>query len=126
MQRKLMCLCLVVTLIAVAATLIACGDGVHHTKYIAVADSSNNRVLLYSFPVTTGQAASLVLGQTDLVSSNSATSVAGLSYPIKAVSDASGNLWVADCSNNRVVEYKTPFSNGMTATTVLGEPDMNT
>ncbi len=126
MPKKLTSVCLFAALIAVAASLIACGGGVHPTKYIAVADSSNNRVLLYSVPVTTSQAATIVLGQADLTSSTSATSATGLSYPIKAVSDASGNLWVADCDNNRVVEYKTPFSNGMAATTVLGAPDMNT
>lgn len=128
MSKKRRYLCSVAALTAIAATLIACGGsaGAPATKYVAVADSSNNRVLLYAVPVSTSQAANLVLGQTDFTSNGSATSAAGLNYPIKAITDASGNLWVADCSNNRVVEYKTPFSTGMSATTVLGEPDMNT
>jgi sugar lactone lactonase YvrE len=119
--------CFATALAAIAAILTACGSsGSQPTKSIAVADSSNNRILLYSVPVATGQAASIVLGQSDFTSSNSTTSAAGLSYPIKATADASGNLWVADYSNNRVLEYKAPFSNGMSASVVLGEPDMNT
>lgn len=118
----------VIALTAIAATLTGCGSNntVAPTKYVAVADSSNNRVLLYSVPVSSGQAADIVLGQADFTSSGYATSASGLSYPIKAVADSAGNLWVAECSNNRVVEYKTPFSNGTSASIVLGEPDMNT
>ena len=119
--------CFIAALMAISATLVACGSGnTAATKYVAVADSSNSRILLYSVPTSTGQAANFVLGQADFTSNNSVTSATGLDYPIKAIADSSGNLWVADCDNNRVVEYKTPFSNGMAATTVLGEPDMNT
>lgn len=118
--------CFIAVLIAIAAALAGCGNGVHPTKYIAVADSDNNRVLLYPVPITNAQAATIVLGQADFTSSNSATSATGLSFPVKAVSDHSGNLWVAECDNSRIVEYKPPFSNGMSASVVLGQPDMNT
>ncbi len=127
MQNTRKFVCLIAALAAIAATLIACGSSATHpTKYIAVADSDNSRILLYPVPVTTGQAATIVLGQADFTSSSGATSATGLQFPVKATADASGNVWVADCNNNRVVEYKAPFSNGMSATTVLGEPDMNT
>ncbi|HEV2468879.1 MAG TPA: NHL repeat-containing protein [Candidatus Sulfotelmatobacter sp.] len=127
MPKKRAYVCLI-ALTAIAATLTGCGsnNSVAPTKYVAVADSSNNRVLLYSVPVSSGQAADIVLGQTDFTSSTGATSASGSNYPVKAVADSAGNLWVAECSNNRVVEYKTPFSNGMSASIVLGEPDMNT
>ncbi len=119
--------CLVAALGVIAATLIACGSSATHpTKYIAVADSDNNRILLYPVPISTGQAATIVLGQADFTSSSNATSAAGSAFPVKATADASGNLWVAECDNSRVVEYKAPFTNGMSATVVLGEPDMNT
>lgn len=119
--------CLIVALTAAAAILGACGAGNNAaTKYVAVADSSNSRILLYSVPAATGQAATFVLGQPDFTSNNSMTSATGLDYPVKATADSSGNVWVADCDNNRVVEYTTPFSNGMAASIVLGEPDMNT
>lgn len=127
MPKKRAYVCLIV-LSAIAAT-VGCGgpgNNVPPTKYVAVADSDNSRILLYSVPVTSGQAASIVLGQADFTSGSSATSATGLNYPVKAVADSTGNLWVADCSNNRVVEYTTPFTNGMSASLVLGEPDMNT
>lgn len=128
MPKKRAYACLI-ALTAIAATLTGCGSSnssVAPTKYVAVADSSNNRVLLYSVPASTGQAANFVLGQADFTSSGYATSASGSYYPVKAVADSAGNLWVAECSNNRVVEYTAPFSNGMSASIVLGEPDMNT
>jgi len=131
------CLCLIGELIAITFMLIGCGGSASSggsgsvppptgSKYIAVADAINHRVLLYSGPITSGQAANIVLGQADFNSSTSATSATGLFDPTKIVADSSGNLWVADCGNNRVVEYKTPFSSGMAASIVLGQPDMNT
>ena len=36
--------------------------------------------------------------------------------------DGSGNLWVADAFNQRVLEYTPPFSNGMAASLELGQP----
>ena len=126
MSKKWAQVCLTAVLAVTAATLIGCGSGVTPTKYVAVADSNNSRIVLFSVPVTTGQAANVVLGQADFTSSGGATSATGLNYPIKATADSSGNLWVADCSNSRVVEYKTPFASGMAASVVLGEPDMNT
>jgi len=127
MPKKRAYVCLI-ALTAIAAVMMGCGSGktIPPTKYVAVADSSNNRVLLFSVPVTTGQAASFVLGQADFISNASATSATGLNYPIKATADSAGNVWVAECDNNRVLEFKAPFSNGMSASVVLGEPDMNT
>jgi hypothetical protein len=127
MPKKRAYLCLI-ALIAIAATFMGCGSSksVVPTKYVAVADSSNSRVLLYSVPVSTGQAADFVLGQPDFISGASSTTATGLDYPIKAIADSAGNVWVADCDNNRVVEYAAPFSNGMSASVVLGEPDMVT
>lgn len=127
MPKKRAYVCLI-AVTAIAVTLVGCGSSkkIAPTKYVAVADSSNNRVLLYSVPVTTGQAANFVLGQPDFTSNGTAASATGLDYPVKATADSAGNVWVADCSNNRVVEYKAPFSNGMSASLVLGEPDMNT
>lgn len=127
MPKKRAYVCLI-ALTTIAATFVGCGsaNSPDPTKYVAVADSSNNRILLYSVPVATGQAANFVLGQADFTSSGYATSATQLDYPVKATADSSGNLWVADCDNNRVVEYMAPFSNGMSASLVLGEPDMNT
>jgi sugar lactone lactonase YvrE len=86
-----------------------------------VADSENNRVLLFNAPFTTGQNASVVLGQSDFTSSSQATSATGLNDPTHVVADAHGNLWVSDWGNNRVLQYKQPFSSGMAASLVLGQ-----
>ncbi|MGH9495378.1 MAG: NHL repeat-containing protein, partial [Candidatus Sulfotelmatobacter sp.] len=128
MPKKRTCVCLI-ALAAITATLMGCGSStkpIAATKYVAVADSNNNRILLYSVPISTAQAANFVLGQADFTSNGYATSSTGLSYPIKAAADSAGNVWVADCGNNRVVEYQAPFANGLGASIVLGEPDMNT
>jgi sugar lactone lactonase YvrE len=72
-------------------------------------------------PLGTGEAATLVIGQTDFTSSGSGTTattmngVGGISF------DKKGNLWVADVFNNRVLRYKSPLSTGEAATLVIGQ-----
>ncbi len=69
-----------------------------------VADYFNNRALFYPFGSTT---ATRVYGQGGSFTSNSANTVNanGLSNPAALALDGSGNLYVADKSNNRVLEY---------------------
>jgi sugar lactone lactonase YvrE len=87
-----------------------------------VVDSSNNRVLEYEPPFTTGEAASLVIGQTSLTGTTDTSASGGLFGPTGIAFDPSGNLWVVDSGNNRVLEFKTPFSNGESASLVIGQP----
>jgi sugar lactone lactonase YvrE len=89
-----------------------------------VADSGNNRMLEFKAPFTTGEAASLVIGQTDFTSSGSATTSTGLFYPSAVVFDSSGNLWVADSGNNRILEFEAPFTTGEAASLLIGQPDL--
>lgn len=101
------------------------------TAHIAVADSGNNRILVYNAPLTTDESASVVIGQTSFTQSlanqgNQAPSAATLFSPEGLAMDPSGNLWVADSSNCRVLEFKPPFTNGMRASVVLGQPDFQT
>jgi sugar lactone lactonase YvrE len=86
-----------------------------------VADGGNDRILEYKAPFSTGMNASLVLGQSSFTTSNAAATQAGLSIPGSLAFDSSGNLWVADTENNRVLEYDLPFSDGMQASLVLGQ-----
>jgi sugar lactone lactonase YvrE len=86
-----------------------------------VADAHNNRVVRFSKPISTGGSESLVLGQTSFTASGCAATATGLCFPTATAFDSSGNLWVADSNNNRIVEYKAPFSNGESASTVLGQ-----
>ena len=91
-----------------------------------VADTFNDRVLKFAPPFADGMAASLVIGQTDFVSSGSATTASGLDFPVGIAFDRAGNLWIGDAHNNRVLEYVPAFANGMNASLVLGQPDLVT
>lgn len=85
-----------------------------------VADWQSNRVLMFKPPFTTGMPASLVIGQTDFTHALAATSQTGLYLPRGLGFDATGNLWIADQGNNRVLMFKPPFTNGMAASLVIG------
>jgi sugar lactone lactonase YvrE len=93
---------------------------------LAVADFSDNRVLLYKPPFSNGEAASKVIGQTNFTSNTSGTTQSNLKQPAGVATDPSGNGWVADEANDRVLEFKPPFSTGMNASVVLGQPDFTT
>ncbi|NGY06949.1 NHL repeat-containing protein [Solimonas terrae] len=81
--------------------------GTDGTK-LYVADTANNRVLVWpSIPNTNGQAATVVIGQTDLTSKSSGTTSTKLSSPSTAFLSASGQLVVADTGNNRVLIWNT-------------------
>jgi len=86
-----------------------------------VADLWNNRVLMFRPPFAIGMAASLVIGQTDFKGYYFGTTEAQFNEPSCLVFDASGNLWVADYGNNRVLTFKPPFTTGMAANVVIGQ-----
>jgi sugar lactone lactonase YvrE len=88
-----------------------------------VAEFFNNRVVEFVPPFSNGMSASLVLGQADFLSQTAATSQSGMHGPVALAFNKSGNLWVADFDNNRALEFVPPFSNGMSATLVLGQPN---
>jgi uncharacterized protein (TIGR03437 family) len=97
-------------------------DGVR----LAVADSDNNRVLIWnSIPSTNQAAPDVVLGQTDF------QSVAALKPPTasslrgpQGVWFQNGKFYVADTFNNRVLIWNSvPTSNGAAADLVLGQPN---
>jgi sugar lactone lactonase YvrE len=80
---------------------------------VYVADTTNNRVLGWIGPSSPASgAADIVLGQGDFISSKpnagAAESAATLSAPQGAATDSSGNLFVADSGNNRVLEFAAP------------------
>ena len=105
------------------------GVAVDASANLYVADNGNNRVLEYSAPLTNGAAANLVFGQGGDFASDScnydtggATSTAiDLCAPSGVTLDSTGNLWVADQSNSRVLEYNTPLAPNTTANAVIGQ-----
>jgi DNA-binding beta-propeller fold protein YncE len=88
-----------------------------------VVDGFNNRVLEFIPPFANHMNASLVIGQADFVTGTSGLSSTKFNDPEHLAFDSGGNLWVADSVNNRVLEFKPPFANGMAATLVIGQPD---
>ena len=86
-----------------------------------VVDSGNNRVLEFKSPFSDGESASLVLGQPTFGGYIGTTTAGGLNSPSYAAFDPSGNLWVTDQGNNRVLEFTAPFSTGQKASVVIGQ-----
>ena len=94
-----------------------------------VADAGNDRVLQYASPLTTDTTADVVFGQGGDFTSNTCNfDTAGgsptahdLCDPSSVALDGSGNLYVADSVNERVLEYTAPFSGTPTAGKVFGQ-----
>ena len=95
-----------------------------------VADMIFNRVLMFPNASTAanGEAATKVLGQTDFISNNTGLTANTFSGPFAVYGlygDGSGNLYVSDGGNNRILifAHAASLSNGAAATYVLGQPD---
>lgn len=99
------------------------GLGLDTSGDLWVADFNNYRILMFKPPFTNGMLASLVIGQTTFTTGIAATTQTGLRGPYGLSFDASGNLWVSDAANNRVLKFNAPFTNGMPASLVIGQPD---
>ena len=101
---------------------------VDSTGRLWVADTGNNRVLMFTNAATftNGQAADLVLGQADFVgildnrggANPTANTISG---PRSVAVDSAGRLYVADSGNKRLLRYDPPFTNGMNAVQVFGQ-----
>jgi uncharacterized protein (TIGR03437 family) len=100
-----------------------------------VADTFNARILRFPAPFASGttnlESADLVIGQTDFSSSVPDATAVTMSAPIalaltvegaNASITNSGYLVAADANQNRVLFFPKPFSDGMSATKVLGQP----
>ena len=81
---------------------------------------------LAAFTPSNGQAAKLVLGQPDFTSNAFHTTQTGMDYPYAvAVDPTTRKVFVADCSNNRVLRFASVYvlNNGAAAESVLGQPN---
>lgn len=98
-------------------------DGVR----LAVADTDNNRVLIWNvIPTENGRQADIVIGQPDFTTVTAGTSQDRLRGP-QGVWIDEGRLFVADTQNSRILIWNSvPTSNGAGADIVVGQPDFNT
>lgn len=98
------------------------GVAVSPTNEVLVADSGNNRVLIWTTSISvSGQPANLVLGQTNMTSNQSGTSSTKLSHPT-SISSVSNTILISDSQNNRIIGYTSSVtSNGQAASFALGQ-----
>jgi len=99
------------------------GVAVNTSNSLFVTDKNNNRVMIWTNPITlNGQNADMLIGQSWFFSNGSGTSSTSLNHP-KGVSIDSGDIiCVADADNNRVMVWNTAISsNGQAANLVLGQ-----
>ena len=98
-----------------------------------VADTQNNRVLVYDhIPTTNGAAADLVLGQpnfstyvqVDISQQTTSGTASNMLNPVSVTSDGQ-RLFVTDLGYNRVLIWNAiPTSNGAAASVAVGQPDL--
>jgi len=105
-----------------------------------VADTQNNRVLVYNhIPTTNGVAADLVIGApnfttaanpdvsqqtTNASDSNTLATASNMLNPVAVTSDGT-RLFVTDLGNNRVLIFnRIPTTNGAAADVAVGQPDL--
>ncbi len=97
------------------------------TNQLFVTDWGNNRLLVYdlSSGIANGMNASYVLGQPDFISSDAATTQAGMDGPEGITIDEDDNLVFVSADNNRITVYdlSSGITNGMNASYVLGQSD---
>jgi len=97
---------------------------------IAVSDTWNNRVLIFDYPLSTNESASVVLGQADFFhgAPNRGENPAAdtLRNPQGLATDSSGNLYVADTGNCRILQFHPPFTSGMNASLIIQDPGFAT
>jgi len=90
-----------------------------------VVDRFNHRVVQYVPPFVNGKNASIVIGQANFTAGfcnrNGPAGKTTLCNPIGAALDTAGNLYVADVSNSRVLEYNAPLASGESAALVFGQ-----
>lgn len=95
-----------------------------------VADSVNHRILRFdnASSKASGDDADAVLGQADFVSRTGQTTRNGMNSPAGVTVDSSGNLFVSDRANHRVLVFLDAVSkiNGAEADGVIGQTDFAT
>ncbi len=101
------------------------------TNLMYVADTSSNRVSVYSVSIdgTIASSPTYIIGQPDTTTTTAGLSSSSLDGPTGVAIDyVSQILYVADTNNNRILSYEVGFGiyTGMSASGVFGQPDFDT
>jgi len=98
-----------------------------------VVDQGNNRILKFTNPYVVGDGITAInadsqLGQTNYLVGTPGTTNSTFKAPTFAKVDGSGNLWVSDTGNNRILFFASVATQpiGGTATKVIGQTDFVT
>ena len=86
-------------------------------------DGGRHRILGFQPPFSNGMNAALVLGQSNFSGFAPATTQNGMNGPSGVASDAARNIFECESGNNRCLQFRPPFSNGMNAIVVIGQID---
>jgi hypothetical protein len=94
---------------------------------IFIADSGNNRVLIFNgIPNRNNASADVVLGQTNFTNTGTGTSATTLSNPHAVWCDGN-RVYVADRGNHRILIWNSiPITNGKAADVVVGQDNFTT
>lgn len=91
---------------------------------LLVADTANNRVLIWSsIPTASSAAANIALGQVGFVPGSGNNTASGLRAPTGVGEGGASGVYVADTGNNRVLHYSSPQNTGDAADLVFGQSD---
>ena len=93
-----------------------------------IGDGYNHRVLIFnSLPVSNGASADIVIGQPDMVTSESNCTSTNFGNYVAGIDASSSGLFVADYNNHRILHFDPiPVANGAAANLVIGQPDFTT
>ncbi len=87
--------------------------------------TSSSTTSTISVTFSSGMSASIVIGQANANSGSpnqgGSTAANSLANPYSTAFDSSGDLWVSDLSNDRILEFKPPFSTNEVASVVIGQ-----
>jgi hypothetical protein len=100
------------------------GVAVDNHGNLFVVDQDDNRVFEYNTPLATDTVADEVFGQggsfSSTIQNKGGFGASALNGPSGIALDLSGDLYIADSSNNRVLEYSSPHTSA-TANQVFGQ-----
>ena len=101
------------------------GLAVDTLGHLFVSDTDGDRILRFSPPFSNGMAADMVIGQRSFTTSICGVDASTLCHPRGVALDASGNLFVADSNNNRVLVFEAPLTSGESASLLIGQAAFN-